>query len=129
MPGPHRFGRVVGLALALLVLAVTAWGCLVAGVVLILSDYLGAGPAFLGVAGALSGVVLLIAHGFRTQPTAARTERVEGRVLSAMLPLLLGVLARPALIRAGLVVAAGLVLVSAIVFPGHPRRDDSKGTK
>lgn len=59
MSRPRGVARSLAVALVLLALAVTGWVCLVAGIVLLLADRIGAGPALIVVAGALLVLVAL----------------------------------------------------------------------
>ena len=119
-------GRAAALAAVVLVLAGTAWVCLIAGAVFLLARPFGPGLALLIVAGALLALVLLIALIAKaTQPAPRPKSSLPPGLVAALLPQVMAGLARPAVMRAGLLVLGLLMAAAAVLVPGKGG-DDGK---
>lgn len=112
----------LALVLALLLLAVTAWVCLVLGTVELLAGALGRGPALLAVA---VGLVLLAGLMAAAAAAVRRSSRPAAGVARRVLPGVLaegarGALTRPLVLRV-LLAGLGLVLLlAALLVPAPP---------
>ena len=78
MRASRQAGRVLVLALAVLILVSTAWVCLIGAAVVLLSDWLGTGLALLAVAGGLFvllAIIFLVASALRQAEPPSPPER------------------------------------------------------
>jgi hypothetical protein len=107
MPGLKRVALSVMLALVLGGMVVTAWGCLIAGLVWMVAGMTGPGPALLWVGG---GLVVLVALSLGLATVAAGRDR-GGKTGTDAAGLLRGVV-----MVAGLPAGPRLLLASASVF-------------
>lgn len=118
-------GRVLALAMMILILASTAWVCMIAAAVVLLSRWIGTGLALLAVAGALVfllAIILAVASAMRR--SAPPPPGLMQRVLpSALAQGALGVLSHPLVIRAGLLLIGVLFALSSVLLPGRTPKD------
>jgi hypothetical protein len=111
MPGLQQVARSVVLALVLMVLLVTAWVCLIAGLVRMLADTAGPGPALLWVGGGLVALVVLTLGTAAIVAGRERDRKTGTGAAKGAAGLLRGVVT-----VAGLPAGPRLLLVSASVF-------------
>ncbi len=118
-------GRVLALAMVILILASTAWVCMIAAVVVLLSRWIGTGLALLAVAGALVlllAIILAVASAVR--PSMPPPPGLLQRVLpSALAQGALGVVSHPLVIRAGLLLIGVLFALTSVLLPGRTPKD------
>lgn len=127
MRAAHQAGRVMALVLVILLLASTAWICLIGAAIVLLSRWLGTGLALLAISGGLVfllSIILLVASAVRRN--APPMPSVAQRVLPAALAQgAKGVITHPLAIRAGLLLIGVLMALAAILMPsGGPKGRD-----
>lgn len=125
MRASHQAGRVAALVLMVLILASTAWVCLIGASVVLLSRWLGTGLALLAVGGAL---VFLLAVILFVAGTLRRSEPPPPSLAQRVLPSALaqgakGVMTHPLAIRAMLLLIGVVFALSAALMPGHSPKD------
>ena len=118
-------GRVLALVVVILILTSTAWVCLIAASVVLLSRWFGTGLALLAVAGTLVfllAIILAVASAMRRSkpPPPGLVQRV---LPSALAQGAMGVVAHPLVMRAGLLLIGVLLALSAVLLPGRPPKD------
>jgi len=120
MRASRQAGRILALALAVLVLLSTVWVCLIGAAVVLLSKWLGTGLALLVVAGTL---VVLLAVLFLLNSALAQAKPPSQGLPEVLAQGARGALAHPLAIR-GLLLLIGVGLaLSAVLIPGRDSGD------
>ena len=128
MQARRAAGRAVAVALFMLLLLLTAWVCVLAGVVVFLARPLGPVGALLSVGGGavfLAFFVLLVFS--LTRNDQRRTGYTEHKLPAALARAVMAVLCRPAALRVSLGTIALLLGIAALLLPGGKRgRNDHR---
>ena len=124
MRASREAARILALVAAIVILAITAWVCLIWATVVLLSRWLGAGLALVSVGGALVfllAVILVVVSAMRgRKPVPAGFAQ---RVLPSALLAAKGITAHPLAIRAALLLIGVVFALSAAVMPEQSPKD------
>jgi hypothetical protein len=121
MRAMREAGQTLSLFFMVLLLASTAWVCLISASVVLVSHWLGTGLALLAVSGALIFLlVLILVVANAVRPRKPPPPNLAQRVLpSALAQGAMGVISHPLAIRAALLLVGVLLALTAVLLPGR----------
>jgi|GEM_PF-6096918 len=125
MRAMREAGRTLALMVVVVLLALTAWVCLISALVVLVSHWLGTGPALLAVSGALVFLlvlILLVASAVR--PRKLPAPNLAQRVLpTALVQGAASIIAHPLATRMAFLLIGVLLVVTSVLIPGRNSED------
>lgn len=125
MRAMREAGRTLALMVVVVLLALTAWVCLISALVVLVSHWLGTGPALLAVSGALVFLlvlILLVASAVR--PRKLPAPNLAQRVLpTALVQSAASIIAHPLATRMAFLLIGVLLVVTSVLIPGRNSED------